>query len=431
MEKKHHFENITLKPSEIFLDENNPRYPKQNNQKDAINTMLQDQGEKIINLAEDIYLYGLNPSSKMIVFLEDSTYIEGDGNRRLTAIKLLETPSLSDEFKNIRKRIDTILKGKGTIPEEIDCILFTSRAEAEHWIGINHIGEQEGRGQIKWNAEQINRFHGKTSIGLQALDFLLDKKLLSNEDKKRIQKSTFDRVLNSKAVKDIISIAKDGDKFIFNDIDNLAKVAMELRDKNVSSVYSTDEIQEFVKTSIQKPAVQKIYENQEEYPQIERTINVQDSASQKKAKVTRRIENKEPSLFGKTLVLLPGNVNNLYREINNIYNLYEKKGDVLNIGANIIPIIRMSLRLLCESASAESNQKIEDYIKCFFSKAKGKLNQSDKTFLHSHNVEEKTLVSLLHVGAHNYKLCENKHQVLAISIILGSILECSHGKQNA
>ena len=99
------YKDKILKVSELFLDESNPRFPEVRNQRDAIEAMLEDQGDKVANLAMDIYSNGLNPSSRLIVFKEKNRFTDGDGNRRLTALKILETPSLADSYPRIKKKI--------------------------------------------------------------------------------------------------------------------------------------------------------------------------------------------------------------------------------------------------------------------------------------------------------------------------------------
>jgi hypothetical protein len=202
---KHHEQ--TIKVTDLHLDQENPRFPPVNSQRDAIDAMLADQGEKIATLALDVFQNGLNPSAKLIIFKERAHFVDGDGNRRLTALKILETPSLADAFPKIRKRIDAILKRPGAVPTEVECVVFSDRNAARHWISINHGGEQDGRGQITWNAEQKDRFERKPSIGLEALDLLTHKGLITTADKSQVNKSTLDRLLSYKEVKSNLSIS--------------------------------------------------------------------------------------------------------------------------------------------------------------------------------------------------------------------------------
>ncbi|MDD2239645.1 MAG: hypothetical protein PHO14_04400 [Kiritimatiellae bacterium] len=228
----------TVKVTEIHLDQENPRFPPVSSQREAINAMLADQGEKIATLALDIYQYGLNPSTKLIIFKAGSHFVDGDGNRRITALKILETPSLADHFPKIRKRIDSVLKRPGSVPSDVDCVVFGDRDSARHWISINHGGALDGRGHIDWNPEQKDRFERKPSIGLEALDILSHRGLITNDDKARVNKSTLDRLLSYKEVKSQLSILKKGEHFTFGSIDHLKITVLNLRGKAVDEVYT-------------------------------------------------------------------------------------------------------------------------------------------------------------------------------------------------
>ena len=93
-------------------------------------------------------------------------------------------------------------------------------------------------------------------------------------------------------------------------------------------------------------------------------------------------------------------------------------------------LIRMSLRLLCETAGKENGQTIDAYIKNHFTKAKQQLNQDVKTTLSNQNVNETSIVQLLQNSAHTYQTSSNLEQTLAISIILGAMLTLSHGQDS-
>ena len=51
-------QELTIKVTDIHLDQENPRFPPVNTQREAIDAMLTDQGEKIATLALDIYQNG-------------------------------------------------------------------------------------------------------------------------------------------------------------------------------------------------------------------------------------------------------------------------------------------------------------------------------------------------------------------------------------
>ena len=50
-----------------------------------------------------------------------------------------------------------------------------------------------------------------------------------------------------------------------------------------------------------------------------------------------------------------------------------------------------------------------------------------KTYLHENNVTEKTLTGLLNIGAHNYEAALSVDKAISMSVIIGEMLDLSHG----
>ena len=155
-------------------------------------------------------------------------------------------------------------------------------------------------------------------------------------------------------------------------------------------------------------------------------------------KRTPRSKMYETPLFGGPLSLKEGPVNNLYRDIEALDKLITKNvGKGLREDAYIV--IRMALRLLCETAWKDLKKEgLEQYLKDYFNESKAKLSKGEKT-LSSKNLSEedpkslethKQLLSLLNDSAHTYdeSTCNYK-QTVAMSVMVGAILSCSHGKQ--
>lgn len=415
----HKEENVKI--TDIKLDQENPRFPPVNSQREAIEAILRDQAEKIVNLASDIYQNGLNPSSKSILFKDGSHYIDGDGNRRLTALKILETPTLADSNPKIRKKIDAILKKPGSIPAEVSCVVFVNRESARHWVSIYHGGQQEGRGQINWDAEQTSRFERKPSIGLEALDLLSHRGLLSEDDKKQINKSTLDRLLSYKGVKSKLSISKKGDHFAFGNVGDLKSVSLNLRNKAVDEVYTAAKGNQFIDATLaSKPT------REEEDASEDTGDTGNDSNANNKGKRSRRTQKPGLIVFGGRLSLKTGHVNNLYRDIESLYLYYLK--DKNKLSADFIVLFRMSLRFLSETASGEAQKDLKDYLTDNFDQAKSILSKDAKTSLSNQGISKGTIVKLFHTGAHDYTNSRNEEQALAMSIILGAILTISHGE---
>ena len=141
---------------------------------------------------------------------------------------------------------------------------------------------------------------------------------------------------------------------------------------------------------------------------------------------TKRIQEPEIPFFGKDLYLRAGIVNNLYRDILDLHRFYKSQ----KLSKSFSGILRMSLRLLCETASSScKSTDIKPYILKYFDEAKKQIDQNQKTLLANQNVTKDSLTQLLHTGAHNYRSSCNYEQTLAISIILGAMLSISHGKE--
>ncbi|WP_288999041.1 hypothetical protein [uncultured Psychrobacter sp.] len=488
MSKKYKLETLTI--DQIVLDESNPRFAPADNQIEAINIMIQDQDSKILVLSEDIYLNGLNPSNRLIIFKENGELVDGDGNRRLTCLKLLETPTLAKGYPKIEKGINNILKKDGIAPFEVDCVIFNSRDEANHWIRLNHSGVQEGKGQISWSSEQKNRFENRHSVGLQAMDELIKKGLLNDNDKKELNKSTVDRLLNFSSVKKLLLISKVKDIYTFGNLKNLTKVLLYLKGKSVDVVYTAAKGDLFVREALSKNIENENSSTEQDEnssteqdenssteqdesssteqdesssteqdesssteqdesssteqdesssteqdessstEQDESSSTEQDENNNKKKSKSRRTKENPIPIFGKPLILKAGDVNNIYRDIEAIYDYYIENRE--NLSSNFMNILRLSLRLAVENACEESEETtLDKYIKKNFDLAKKALSREEKTFLNINNVEKDSLTKLLHVGAHNYKAAQNKDQTLAISLIIGQILTVTHGKDDA
>lgn len=408
------YKDRILKVSELFLDESNPRFPEVRNQRDAIEAMLEDQGDKIANLAMDIYSNGLNPSSRLIVFKEKNRFTDGDGNRRLTALKILETPSLADSYPRIKKKIQQILATKGSVPTEVSCVVFMQRKQARRWIENNHDGEQEGRGVVRWNAEQKDRFRGKPSIGLAALDELSASNEITDDDRSRINKSTLDRLLEYKNSKAALSISRDGEKFIFGDKDKLKLAVLGLRDQKVDRVYTSAKGKDYLSEVLS-----------------DRTKEADNNEGEKnslKGKTrSRRTKGQGFEPFGGGVSLKIGPVNNLYRDIESLF--YHFARNRKSFTESFIVLFRMALRVLAETAAKEVNKDLQGYLRDGFDSAKKLLDQNTKTTLSNQGIRKETIVQLFQTGAHDYHNSKNEEQAIALSIILGKILSNSHGRE--
>ncbi|MEB6348659.1 hypothetical protein MXM68_26075 [Klebsiella pneumoniae] len=164
--------------NKLLLDVDNPRFPTSaENQRDAIAKMLELQYDRIYRLAKDIAAKGLDPSENILVYPsedEDGFFIVAEGNRRVTALKLLLSPKLAPSEK-AQKAFEKL---KITQPKDIkiidNCVVFDDD-DYEHWVNLKHTGQNGGVGRVEWTATEKARHLariGKQSFGNQLLTFI-------------------------------------------------------------------------------------------------------------------------------------------------------------------------------------------------------------------------------------------------------------------
>lgn len=206
--------NIPL--SKLSLDFQNPRLDNPESTKDVMAAMLEQQGQrnKILRLAEDIVEHGLDPSSSLIVIPheeKEDRFVVVEGNRRITALKLLGHPENAGKyekrFKPLADRLpESILKA-------IPCVVFSTREETSHWIKLKHTGENDGAGVVTWGGTELARFEQgalkRNRPGLQVLDFLKKHVDLDTELKNAPQKfsiTTLERIIQDLDVREKLGL---------------------------------------------------------------------------------------------------------------------------------------------------------------------------------------------------------------------------------
>lgn len=131
--------------NQLVFDPNNPRLPstvtskqdKDDYENEVINWML--QFENVTELMSSIGEKGFFSAEPILVVENDKGLFEVvEGNRRLTAVKLLNDPSIAEKKKNSIREIISEAK-PGMIPSEIPSIKFGTRNEVLGYLGYKHI----------------------------------------------------------------------------------------------------------------------------------------------------------------------------------------------------------------------------------------------------------------------------------------------------
>lgn len=125
-----------IKINDIYLDEQNPRLPTSVSRKQndmilyiARNTSIT---ELMTAIAENDYFPG---EPIVVVPRTQGGYWAVEGNRRLTALKLLRDPSLYPK----NTRVAEIAANATFKPDEVPCVVFGVREEVINYLGYRHI----------------------------------------------------------------------------------------------------------------------------------------------------------------------------------------------------------------------------------------------------------------------------------------------------
>ena len=203
---------------DLLVDVGNARLKdEQPSQQTALLAMANQQGKRLLKLAADIVEYGVDPTALPAVVPTDDQkkrYVVLEGNRRLVALKALETPALVAPAFNLtdQRRINNLSKRFAQNPINfLTCVLFESEEEVEHWITLRHTGQNGGVGLVEWGANEQDHYaarHGSRSPAGQIIDFVEKHGLLSEEaqnSKKKII-TNVNRLISNPRVRERLGI---------------------------------------------------------------------------------------------------------------------------------------------------------------------------------------------------------------------------------
>lgn len=203
----------------LEVDLGNFRIGEFDNARAAYQAMIEEEGADLANLAEDIVTEGLSPAVSFMVCPDPETpkhFIVVDGNRRFTALKLLEKPVLADGTP-VHKRFVELSKQYLKNPvRKVSAVIFGDKESAMPWILRLH-QDLNGRGMTQWGALATSRadaFNGRVRASRAVMGFVKKHGQLSTATEKSLAGRTtnLDRVLQMPYMKKTlgVAIAKDG-----------------------------------------------------------------------------------------------------------------------------------------------------------------------------------------------------------------------------
>lgn len=338
---------------DLNINIENPRFEMVETQRDAIKTMIIDQGDKLLKLAEDIINEGLNPGDPIFVVKdknEKKQYNVLEGNRRITALKLLKRPelipkknkSLHDRFKKLS---EDYLK---TPIEKIPCILFNKEKDAEHWIKLKHTGQNDGVGTVAWDAQQKARFDeqvkGTSSFAMQIIDFLQNESSVDPELKKKLSKlksSSLQRLATDPDFRRVAGIEIINDKVItrykLSEVAKpLSKVANDLlrKDFTVKNIYYKNDRLKYLETFKKTDLPDKTQKSSEflELKSAMSPIKTKPNNVKVKSKKSKPLISKRNTIIPKSTIISINQprVNNIYYELKNLdLREFENSGAII------------------------------------------------------------------------------------------------------
>lgn len=147
----------------LFLDEHNPRLGYAPDQAACLNKMI-SFGATFFAIAKDIAENGLT-IEPIVVLKQRNKLVVKDGNRRISALKLLNRPYLCAE-KSVQDRFERLARlaeERGNLIYKIDCLVGDDPAAVNEYISRIHTGENGGVGRKQWGSLQQEYY--QLSIG--------------------------------------------------------------------------------------------------------------------------------------------------------------------------------------------------------------------------------------------------------------------------
>jgi hypothetical protein len=161
------YERIPISVAHLRLNKENDRHGPLPSEPNCILWMMENLKEEILNLARDIAERGLSPIDGILVLPNpdaSSEYVVWEGNRRITALKLLDDPNRCPDLALRKKFADIKSKAKIPVPNEIECTIAPSIEEADRLIELRHQGPQEGVGTLPWDPQHPGIHNRKADI---------------------------------------------------------------------------------------------------------------------------------------------------------------------------------------------------------------------------------------------------------------------------
>ncbi|HII1806739.1 hypothetical protein C6A57_17115 [Escherichia coli] len=151
MARKDFTQQIDIPIQNILLDTENARIRAGRDQNNCISRILRKENQMLV-LMEDIAENGLTTMPILVMPHSEGKWVVKDGNRRITALKLLNNPDSCPEPHLIPKIKKIKEKYHDNIPTTVDCLSSDNFEAVFKEIIARHSGARNGAGQYDWFA---------------------------------------------------------------------------------------------------------------------------------------------------------------------------------------------------------------------------------------------------------------------------------------
>lgn len=259
------YEYKPINVTELLLNPENPRFNPVEHQTETISAMVEDQKEKLSTLAEHIIYNGLNPTDIILVRPYQNQWLVLEGNRRITALKLVNEPDLvPSQYAKLKRdfqKLNAVLDKN--LLEHIPCVVIEDTALANEWIRLKHTGENDGAGTVRWDGQQTSRFSAQTSGNADNRIVFLDKLKTRSEIPQAykdafssIKKTNFDRLMGDPDVRALLGIDIENGKFILSNGVNtyllFVLYDLAIADLSVGEIYYKSDRKKYIEELQQK-----------------------------------------------------------------------------------------------------------------------------------------------------------------------------------
>lgn len=264
-----------LSVTDLLLDLENFRTGTVSDQTSAISALINGNANKIKDIITSISENGFLDLETPCVFPDPTNsgkYIVGEGNRRISSLKMLKTPTLAKNTPLMAEIKKLNAKNPTKIPSRIECAIFESKKDCLAYILMRHGYSTNGSGVVQWNS--IGKLRADTYVNgtihqeLCVLEYVVKHGNLTEErlkiiDNDEINITNLARLTDDKQVRSILGLTSTdclkssfGEQWLLKIWQSVIEVIIDGKHRGAkftvdNNINSTNQRQKFIKEIIE------------------------------------------------------------------------------------------------------------------------------------------------------------------------------------